>query len=150
MHHPDNCWPSRGFQRVSAHVRPVPYAGGTATLPVSVRQFARGPQRQMLFYWSQNANVLMPEGQELAENVSEYAWLVAMLSGRRSMEQVARLSVLVGTDLAGTPEQQEVTLAGLVGPLADALYAACPWARPEAGDRGPESRVGGQEKHSDP
>lgn len=130
MHHPDVCWPCRGYERVSAHVRPVPYAGGTATLPVSVRQFARGSHRQIVYYWSQNANVLMPDGQELMENVSEYAWLASMLRGRQSMEQVARLSILIGTDLVGSPEQQELTLDGLVGPLADAIYSACPWARP--------------------
>ncbi|MFO0808506.1 MAG: EpsI family protein [Gemmataceae bacterium] len=131
MHHPDICWPYRGFQPVEKHVRPVPYSGGSASIPISVRMYARGNERQMVFYWSQNANVLMPDGKELSENVSEYAWLVSMLQGRQSLQRVARMSVLLATELATSPEQQEKTMEGLAGGLADALYKQCPWARPE-------------------
>lgn len=130
LHHPDICWPSRGFEPVASGVRPVPYANGATTLPVSVRQYARGPRSQLVFYWTQTANVLMPDGKELAEAVSEYAWLASILRGQETLEQKARLSVLIGTDLVGPVERMESTLDGLAGSLADALYDACPWARP--------------------
>src|SRR5262249_27236035 len=50
-HHPDVCWPTRGFRLSRRDV--VPIAAGGGTVPVTVREFARGSERQLILYWTQ-------------------------------------------------------------------------------------------------
>jgi EpsI family protein len=130
MHHPDACWPSRGWEAEEAHTRPVAYEPGRAPLPVSVRRFARGDARQVVVYWTQNGPDVVTEGKDEWDHTAEYAWVAALLSGRKPLAQAARLSVLLGTDLHGAPEQQERMLESLCGAVAADVYRLCPWAKP--------------------
>jgi EpsI family protein len=132
MHHPDVCWPARGCSLAEGRVRPVPYAEGRTPLGVSVRHYDndRG-QREVVFYWTQNGNDVLPDGKESDLRSSEYGWVVDMLRGREAQARVSRISVLIASDVpVGTPADQEQRLAGLCGKIAEALYQVCHWAKP--------------------
>jgi EpsI family protein len=131
MHHPDACWPSQGWAAEAERTQPVNYASGRPPVPVSVRRFARGPARQVVFYWTQNGPAVVTEGTAEAAHTEEYAWVTALLTGKQPLAQAARLSVLLGTDLQGPAEQQERMLEALCGAVAADVYRLCPWAEPQ-------------------
>jgi exosortase/archaeosortase family protein len=132
IHHPDVCWPARGCTLAGGRVRPVPYAASHEPLGVSVRHYDNEfGKREIVFYWTQNGNAVLPDGRGPADRVSEYAWVVDMLRGKDPPERVSRLSVLVATDVpVGRPADQEDRLAALSGQIAAELYRVCPWATP--------------------
>jgi exosortase len=131
IHHPDVCWPARGCTLASGKVRPVSYAPGREPLGVSVRHYDTPEgHREIVFYWTQNGNTVLPDGQEPGHG-SEYAWVIEMLRGRQAPQRVSRLSVLIATgDPLGRPADQEDRLARLGGEIAAELYRVCPWAEP--------------------
>ena len=49
-----------------------------AQIPVSVRTDTQDNKRQLVFYWTQSGNTILPDGPEDASKVSEYAWLKQM------------------------------------------------------------------------
>jgi EpsI family protein len=133
MHHPDACWPSRGWEAEEAVLRPVAYAPGRAPLPVAVRRFVNhsgGDARQVVFYWTQNGRAVVTEGKEEWDHASEYAWVLALLKGQKPLAQSSRLSVLLGTNMQGPPGPQERMMERLCGDVAADVYRLCPWAEP--------------------
>jgi EpsI family protein len=132
IHHPDVCWPSRGCTVAASRVRPVTYAAGREPLGVSVRHYdTPTANRQVVMYWTQNGNDVLPDGREAGNWRSEYAWVWEMLRGRPGPERTSRLSVLLGADVPlGRPETEEDRLADLSGQIAAELYRTCPWAAP--------------------
>jgi exosortase len=132
MHHPDVCWPARGCLLAEGRVRPVPYAEGRAPLGASVRHYDNEQgRREVVFYWTQNGNDVLPDGKEPGTRSSEYGWVVDMLAGRELPARVSRISVLIASEVpVGTPSDQEQRLAGLCGELAAALFQVCGWATP--------------------
>ena len=102
---------------------------------MSVRQYSVQSLRQLVYYWSQNGNVLLPDGKEDMAQVNEYAWL-SMLWGRSPPERVSRLSVLLAAPATGDAAAQQRTLDTFAGSLAAEMYRGCPWAKPQTiGDR---------------
>jgi EpsI family protein len=131
MHHPDICWPSRGWTLDEGNIRPVAYATDRAPLGVSVRHYVRKGKRQVVYYWTQNGRAVLPDGQEPADH-TEYAWVRSLLTGGPSLTRTSRLSVLLGTDVdAGRSADQEAKLDRLAAAIAGDVYRLCPWAAPE-------------------
>src|SRR5436309_1217909 len=110
MHHPDVCMACRGWKTAGSHLRPVPFAAGRPPLPVSARTYELGGRRQLVFYWTQQGDRLLPDGPEDTTGLSEYAWVKLMLSGQHSLARTSRLAVRVDTELQGPPGQQEALL----------------------------------------
>src|SRR5205085_5658364 len=109
------------------------YAPNRQPLGVSVRHYddADDGSRQIVFYWTQNGNEVLPDGPEPADRVSEYGWVIDMLRGRAAPERVSRLSVLLAAEVpVGRPADQEERLEKLSGLIAAEVYRACPWAAP--------------------
>jgi hypothetical protein len=132
IHHPDVCWPSRGCTVAASRVRPVTYVAGREPLGVSVRHYdTPNATRQVVLYWTQNGNDVLPDGRETVNWRTEYGWVWEMLRGGRAPERTSRLSVLLGADVPlGRPEDQEERLADLSGKIAAQLYRSCTWAAP--------------------
>jgi exosortase len=132
IHHPDVCWPSRGCTLAEGFVRPVSFAAGHKPLEVSVRHYdTEEGKREVVFYWTQNGNSVLPDGREPAGQGSEYRWVTEMLQGRAAPQRVSRLSVLLGAGVpVGRPKDQESRLAELSGLIAAEVYRVCPWALP--------------------
>jgi len=83
IHHPDVCWPSRGCTLADSRVRPVAYAPGREPLGVSVRHYDTDEgKREIVFYWTQNGNGVLPDGRESADRGYEYGWVADLLRGR--------------------------------------------------------------------
>jgi EpsI family protein len=133
-HHPDVCWPNRGFRLASREV--VPVAAGGGTVPVTAREFARGSDRQLILYWTQEGRRFWSEEDEkrVQAGGDSHDWLGERLFRRGSAPVGGRLVVLIGTPVWGEGSvirAQTLTFAGRMG---DAVYGICPWAAPTAGD----------------
>ncbi|MGL4419604.1 MAG: exosortase/archaeosortase family protein, partial [Gemmataceae bacterium] len=50
-HHPDVCWPNRGYTLRQRSVEPIHTPGGR-DLPLTYREFSRGREAQFLVYWT--------------------------------------------------------------------------------------------------
>ncbi len=131
IHHPDVCWPSRGCTLAESHVLPVRYSADREPIGVSVRHYdTEDGKREVVFYWTQNGNAVLPDGRETAHG-SEYAWVREMLSGQQPPERVSRLSVLLGADVpVGRPADEQARIAELSALIAAEVYRVCPWAAP--------------------
>ena len=132
IHHPDVCWPSRGCTVAISRIRPVAYAEGREPLGVSVRHYdTPTARRQVVLYWTQNGNAVLPDGREFGDWHTEYGWVWDMLRGGEAPERSSRISVLLGADVPlGRPEDQEERMADLSARIAADLYRVCPWATP--------------------
>jgi exosortase len=132
IHHPDVCWPSRGCTLAESRVRPISYAAGHDPLGVSVRHYdTEEGKREIVFYWTQNGNALLPDGREPADRGFEYHWVAEVLRGEAAPERVSRLSVLLGAGVpVGRPADQEARIESLCGLIAAEVYRVCPWAAP--------------------
>jgi len=131
MHHPDICYPWRGWTVTQANLRPIDLPGGGEPLPISVRHYVKPDQQQILFFWTQNGSKVVAEGVEGPEMMSGHSWIVRVLRGDTPKDQGARLSVLIGTQTRGSVEAGERLLRSFTRDFAEGLYAACPWARPK-------------------
>jgi EpsI family protein len=127
VHHPDVCWPNRGWAAVDGGRKPVPLAP-PAALSASVRRFERDGQRQVIYYWAQDgAAVWSEEDERRARSGSgSPGWVVDRLTGHVT----PRLVVLVGADLWDASGYAEQAVEEFVGTFAAELYRVCPWARP--------------------
>jgi EpsI family protein len=131
MHHPDICYPWRGWTVTQSNLRPIDLPGGGDPLPVSVRHYVKPDRQQILFFWTQNGTKVVAEGVEGPELLSGHSWIVRVLRGDTPKDQGARLSVLIGTQTRGSVEAGERLLRAFARDFAEGLYAACPWARPK-------------------
>jgi EpsI family protein len=130
MHHPDICYPFRGWKVTTSQVQPIQLAGG-GELPVSMRHYAKPEMQQALFFWTQNGSYVLPDGVEKAEMFSGHSWLFDLFQrGHRPVDSGARISVLIGTSTRGSVGAGEKLLRGFTQQFAGELYQLCPWARP--------------------
>lgn len=132
IHHPDVCWPARGCVLHESRVQPVRYSKDRRPLEVSARHYENElGQREIVYYWTQNGNSVLPDGRELPEHTSEYGWIAEMFSGRQPPARVSRISVLLATDVpVGKPSDEEERLKSLSALIAADLYRICSWADP--------------------
>ena len=133
-HHPDVCWPKKGYRMTARTVEPVRTAGGT--VPVTVREFARGRDRQLILYWTQEGRRVWTEDDEHAVQIAgdSHDWLGERLFRREAPQATGRLAVLVATPTWGDGAAIRSRTLELTRLLAAAVYDACPWAAPVATD----------------
>lgn len=132
-HHPDVCWPNRGFRLVSREVVPLP--AGDGTLPVTVREFERGPDRHLILYWTQEGRRVWSAEDEQQVRLAgdSHDWLGERLFRRPPPEPTGRLMILLATPLWGDATVIRDQTLDLTRQFADELYRVCPWAAPPAG-----------------
>jgi hypothetical protein len=114
-------------------VRRVRFAADAAPIDISVRVYSQAGHRQLVFYWTQTGNELLPDGKEDLSQVSDFAWIGQMLRGNAPIAETARLAVRVDTELTGDQEPTEAMLAEATADVAREIYRLCPWARPPDG-----------------
>ena len=135
-HHPDVCWPSRGFHLDNREVEVVCPAGG-GKLPITTRVFSRGRERQLILYWTQEGRRVWTEEDE--RRAQDEAYDHSLLSERlfaKPKPAVGRLVVLVGTQTWGDGVEIRTRMLGLCRLLADEVYRICPWAAIQVGAGG--------------
>jgi EpsI family protein len=131
-HHPDVCWPNRGFRLESRAV--VPAGVGGCDVPLTVREFSRQADRQLVVYWTQEGRRVWTEADERAVEAGgdSHGWLGERLFRRTPADATGRIVVLVGTETWGDGSAVRAQTMDLAARLAGAVYAACPWADPRA------------------
>lgn len=127
-HHPDVCWPNRGFRQTAREIVSIHTAGGG--VPVTVREFRRGPDQHLVLYWTQEGRRVWTEADEQRAQLAgdSHDWLGERLRNRGPVVPSGRLVVLIGAPTSGdgrVVRDQTLTLAGL---LASEIYRLCPWA----------------------
>jgi EpsI family protein len=129
-HHPDVCFPKRGWTTTDGGVRPIELPG--VTLPVTVRRFELNADRRLVCYWTQEGRrVWTREDERMVQAAGDsHHWIGDRLTLRGRYESSARLAVLIGTDLWGN--YAEKALDDFCRDFAAELYRACPWATPES------------------
>ena len=129
-HHPDVCWPNRGFRAVSRDV--IPVAAGGGTLPVTVREFTRGSDRQLILYWTQEGRRVWSAEDELSVQTAgdSHDWLGERLFQRNQAAATGRIVVLIGTAVWGDNSAIRTQTLDFTTRLADEVYRVCPWAAP--------------------
>ncbi len=130
QHHPDICYPFRGWEVSASHMKPLDLPSG-GQLPVSVRHYVKPDHQQILFFWTQHGPHVLADGIEKPELMSGHSWILELLkNGHQPIDSGARISVLIGTTTRGTIEPGERLLRDFTRDFADGLYQLCPWARP--------------------
>jgi EpsI family protein len=130
-HHPDICWPNRGFQQQSRDVVEVQLANG-GRLPITVREFARGTQRQLVLYWTQEGRRVWTEEDERRAEYEAFSHEILLERlVNPSKPPGGRLTVLIGTQTWGDGMEVKARTLELSGRVADELYRLCPWATVE-------------------
>jgi EpsI family protein len=132
-HHPDVCWPNRGFRLARRDVTAVPAGGGT--LPVTAREFTRDASRQLILYWTQEGRRVWSEEDERRVQATgdSHDWLGERLFRRDPPAATGRLVVLLGTSVWGDGETIRGQTLDLARQLAEEVYRVCPWAAPPGG-----------------
>jgi EpsI family protein len=127
-HHPDVCWPNKGFRLLEREVEPVRVGGGT--IPVTLRKFAGKQDQQLILYWAQEGRRVWTEDDEQAARLAgdSHDWLGERLFRRGKAEATGRLVVLVATRTWGDGAVIRTQTLKFTRLLAAAVYDACPWA----------------------
>jgi EpsI family protein len=130
MHHPDVCMPLQGWDTASSRTWPIEYETGRAPLPVSMRTYTQSSYRQLVFYWAQVGNTVLPDGKEDGGSAYAHGWVIDMLTGQMGPPQTARLSVRVDMELIGDESRQAKVMSEITAALTREIYALLPWAAP--------------------
>ncbi len=131
-HHPDVCWPNRGWSAIEKRVDELDL--GPSKLPLTVRQFENGGRRQVLCYWTQEGDRFWTSADEDAahlEGTPGHRWIRERLLGG-PVQQSGRLSVLIGADRLGAGDFTESATLSFCRQFAAELYRVLPWAAPES------------------
>jgi EpsI family protein len=129
-HHPDVCWPNRGFRLDRRDVAPVAAGGGT--VPITVREFTQKSHRQLVMYWTQEGRRVWSADDESRVQATgdSHDWLGERLFRRDPPAATGRLVVLLGTPIWGDGTTIRAQTLDLARQLAEEVYRVCPWAAP--------------------
>jgi hypothetical protein len=133
-HHPDVCWPNKGFRMLKRDVTPADLRG--CTVPVTSREFERSEKghkdRQLILYWTQEGRRVWTEEDERAVQAGgdSHGWLGERLFRRTPTDATGRLVVLIGTETWGDGAANRARTLEFAKLVADAVYDVCPWADP--------------------
>ena len=130
-HHPDVCWPNRGFNQASRWLEAVHSPAGRV-VPVTFREFTRGTDSQIVGYWTQEGRHFWTDEDE-AEARSPFfpiRWIIGRANGERPGGTDDRLTVLVAMPALGTSRSTRAKSQDVMRHLMDEVYDACPWADP--------------------
>jgi EpsI family protein len=132
-HHPDVCWPNRGFRLARRDVTPVQAGGGT--LPVTAREFTQNTNRQLVLYWTQEGRRVWTEEDERRVQATgdSHDWLGERLFRRQPPAATGRFVVLLGTAVWGDGKTIRNQTLDLARQIAEEMYRVCPWAAPPGG-----------------
>lgn len=130
-HHPDVCWPNRGFRLAHRSVESLPVEGG-GTLPVTAREFARGTERQLIVYWTQEGRRVWSEDDERRVQATgdSHDWLGDRLFNREPPAATGRIVVLLATPVWGDGTAIRSQTLDFAAKFANEVHRACPWAAP--------------------
>jgi len=131
-HHPDVCWPNRGFQMATRWMEPVASPAGRV-VPVTFREFTRGSDAQIVGYWTQEGRHFWTDADE-AEARSPFfpiRWMIQRANGERPGGSDDRLTVLVAMPALGTSLSTRAKTQDVMRHIMDEVYDACPWADPQ-------------------
>lgn len=130
-HHPDVCWPNRGFGMNERRIEMLETPAGR-TIPLTYREFARGRDRQLVVYWTQEGRRIWgPEDEQLAISpIYPIRWMGYRVLAPDRAHVDDRLAVLVGLPSWNGEAFARAGLHEVTGHLADELYGVCPWADP--------------------
>ncbi len=133
VHHPDVCWPNRGWVVVESDRRPVGRPG--CDLEMSVRRFARGGERQLVGYWVQDGRRPWTAEEEVraAGGWGQRRNPFERLLSEEGRRPTPRLVVLVGADLWDASGYAERSFGEFASQFAAEVYRVCPWADPAGG-----------------
>jgi len=127
-HHPDVCFPNRGFAPTFKSYRNVELSGGRE-LPVTVRHFKREMTRVNMIYWTQEGEHVFSEDDE--NNADKTGPGLKWVNDRlveHPPEIGPRLSVLISTEQVGREDRVDATVAEFARQFAEQLFEVCPWA----------------------
>jgi EpsI family protein len=128
-HHPDICFPNRGWTATRKGREPLEFDQGQAA-SLTVRHFERGRDRQRVYYWTQEGRRVWTEEDENNADMSGpgHNWIRDRLV-ENPPEMSARVTVIMQAAFeAGLDERM---LKDFIRDFARELYHLCPWARPE-------------------
>jgi EpsI family protein len=132
-HHPDICWPNRGFQQRTREVSEIQLLGG-GNLPITTREFVRGRERQIVLYWTQEGRQVWTEQDEIRAQHETFGHEVLFERLFQPLRQTGgRLTVLIGSQSWGDGVEVKSRMLDLSRRVADELYNLCPWAKLEKG-----------------
>lgn len=131
-HHPDVCWPNRGFKVIDKRTELVEPAG-CGEVWLTVREFASETQvrsqRQLILYWTQDGGHIWTDGDERKAQAGVGGnWVADLLRPTADRQSDGRLVVLIGTDDVSAVSKKET--ARFARLFAEELYRLCPWATP--------------------
>jgi EpsI family protein len=129
-HHPDVCWPNRGFRLDRRDVASVAAGGGT--LPITLREFTQKSHRQLIMYWTQEGRRVWSEEEERRVQATgdSHDWLGERLFRGDPPAATGRIVVLLGTPVWGDGSTIRAQTLDLARRLAEEVYRVCPWAAP--------------------
>lgn len=127
-HHPDICFPNRGYQGESMPRQTIELSGGRQ-LPVTVRLYQREREQKRLYHWTQEGRRVWSEEDEARADRGGpgHNWIRDRLVAHPP-EMSARLSVLLVSEVWGRNNQNEKLLEDFTRQFAERLYEVCPWA----------------------
>jgi exosortase/archaeosortase family protein len=130
-HHPDICWPTRGWSVRQRDRRMVRAEGRSSQIAASVRHYEQKGRSQVVIYWTQEGprGPQRPEDQPLADRTG-HGWIAEVLAGRYVRSEPWQMTVLVGADVWSSPMHTEQDLARFCAALLAEIYGTCPWAEP--------------------
>jgi hypothetical protein len=131
-HHPDVCWPTRGFKATTTERRDLPLVSGKSLL-VAFREFRRETDRQAICYWTQEGNRIWTDADEenaFLEGTPRHRWVRERLSGDVA-KRSGRLAVLIGGDLWGSGDSAERGIWNFCSRFAIEFFRVLPWANPD-------------------
>jgi exosortase len=131
-HHPDVCFPNRGFAASLKSRRNVDLSGGRE-LPVTIRHFKRETLEKFVTYWTQEGRHVFSEDDD--NNADKggpgHNWVRDRLV-EHPPEVSSRLSVLISTvpstEQMGREDRVDAMTAEFARQLAEQLFELCPWA----------------------
>lgn len=136
-HHPDICWPNRGFTLAERRTEPLTTPGGR-TIPLTYREFVRNHDRQVLVYWTQEGRQFWTEADERAAatglTLAPLRWTAERLTTRAAAGTDDRVVVIVGANSWRSPDATRDRILDLAGRLGDEVYRVCPWSDPNGRD----------------
>lgn len=134
MHHPDICFPSRGWEVTAPpELQPITVGGITGSLNVSSRHYSKPQKQVILYYWTQEGNHVLPDGVATPQGVWGHSWVWRLFRESQAINhQGFRISVLIGTHARASVDTSEKLMRDFTGSFAKELYRICPWAVPDS------------------
>jgi EpsI family protein len=127
-HHPDVCFPARGFVGTPKPSQILDLGDGRE-LKVIIRHFTRGPETKIVTYWTQEGKKVFSDDDEATvdKDGPGHHWVKDRLV-EHPPEMSSRLSVLIVTDQVGSVDRVEKMMNEFARQLAQHVFEACPWA----------------------